>query len=181
MSQTIYAAYPDAHAAEKAVGALLDRGVLKDDITVVANHPGSTKEQEDAAHAVERAKTGVTTTTPGDTGKGLAEGAGIGLGLGVLAVLGSAVIPGLGLVLGGGALASSLTIAGAATAGGAIIGGVTGYLIDQGVPAHTANQYMSQIEAGGSLVEVHLPSGNVDLSEGQDILNKYGAAQINAY
>jgi len=181
MSQTIYAAYSDAHAAEKAVGALLDRGVLKDDITVVANHPGSSKEQDDADHAVEHAKSGVTTTTPADTGKGLAEGAGIGLGVGVLAVLASAVIPGVGLVLGGGALASALAVAGTATAGGAIIGGVTGYLIDQGVPANTANKYVSHVEAGGSLVEVHLPSGKVDETEGRDILNKYGAAEINAY
>jgi hypothetical protein len=181
MSQTLYVTFPDYNHAERAVAALMDNGVSKDDIAMVSSHPEFAADAAANRNPVAAASVGVTTTTPGDTGKGAAEGAGIGLGLGILAGLASLIVPGFGLVLGGGALATALGIAGVTTVGGAIVGAVTGSLIDMGVPADTAQAYSSRLSAGGTLVSVRLPSGNVDTSTARDILRKYDGSDINVY
>ena len=143
--------------------------------------PNATNNADDANHVEGVAKSGVTTTTAGDAGKGAAEGAGIGLGLGVLAALASVFVPGFGLVLGGGALASAIGVAAATTVGGAIAGGVAGYLIELGVPDEAARTYADRIQSGSALVAVTLPSGKVDLIEGQELISKYGGSDVNVY
>jgi hypothetical protein len=198
---TLYVTFPDYNHAERAVAALLDNGVSKVDISLVSNHPEYTSRDaygnaldangnfadpnrnpaEDARNPVDDASSGVTTTTAADSGKGAAEGAGIGLGLGILAGLASLVVPGFGLVLGGGALATALGIAGVTTVGGAVVGAVTGSLIDMGVPANSAETYSDHLSGGGALVSVRLPSGNVDQANAADILRKYDGSNINVY
>lgn len=107
-------------------------------------------------NAVQSAKEGVSTTTALDAAAGLAKGAGIGLGVGILAVLASLFIPGFGLVTGGGALAMALGAGAATTAGGAIVGSVTGYLVDQGIPAEIAVDYEKARLDGGAIISVNL-------------------------
>jgi len=181
MTQTLYATFTDANHAEKAVGALLDHGVLKESISVVANNTGTFEESVHTEAADDEAKTGITTTTPADAGAGAAKGAGIGLGLGVLAGLAAIIVPGFGLVLGGGALAAALGAAAATTAAGAVAGGVTGYFKDQGLPADAVRTYIDRLETGGTLVAVMLPSGGVDVPTGQEIISKYNGADVNIY
>ena len=181
MSQTIYVTFTDTNHAEKAVGALLDYGVLKDDITVIANNTGTLDETPDTNVTEDEGKTGLTTTTPADAGVGAAKGAGIGLGVGILAGLAAIAIPGFGLVLGGGALAAALAAAGATTAAGAIAGGVTGYLKDQGLSEDSVRTYIDHLQTGGSLVAVTLPSGGVDVISAEEIISKYDGADVNVY
>ena len=181
MSQTIYVTFPDANHAEKAVGALLDYGVLKDDITVIANNAGTLDETVDTHTTEDSGKTGLSTTTGADAGVGAAKGAGIGLGLGVLAGLAVLAVPGFGLVLGGGALAAAIGAAGATTAAGAVAGGVTGYLKDQGLPEDSVRTYIDHLQTGGSLLTVTLPSGGVDVVSAEEIISKYDGADVNVY
>lgn len=136
---------------------------------------------DDADHMDASAKGGISTTTSSDAGSGAAKGAGIGLGLGILGGIASLIVPGVGLVLGGGALATAIGAAAATTAAGAVAGGVTGYLKDQGVPDETAAQYNRNIEGGGAMLALSVPSGKLDAATAQSIVEKYGGGNIDIY
>ena len=203
MDKTLYASFDDIDLAEKAAGALLDHGIRNEDISLVANDRYLDRHTEVVDAAVDRdyntvivdrdapnddrdatlgqAKSGITTTTAADAGSGAAKGAGVGLGVGVLAGLASLAVPGFGLVLGGGALATALAGAAGATAAGAVAGGVTGYLKDQGMPDHAAETYHDNFERGGAVLAVALPSNDVDGMTARQVLDKYGATNINTF
>lgn len=167
----LYAKFSDLKLAERAVGALLDHGVAKNDISLVGPPDGTDHD--------ERAKHGITTTTGKDAAAGAAEGAGIGLAVGALAALASLLVPGFGLVLGGGALATAAAAAAGTSAAGAIAGGVAGFLHDQGMDATAAQGFATAVESGGAIVEVCAPSGEVAVEAVHHLLTKYGADQIS--
>ncbi|MEA2552622.1 MAG: hypothetical protein QOJ65_798 [Fimbriimonadaceae bacterium] len=136
---------------------------------------------EDPEKVEKSAKHGISTTTPADAGVGAIKGAAVGLGIGALAALASLLIPGVGLVVGGGALATALGGLLGATGAGAIAGAMTGYLKDQGVEEHVAEQYGQAIAQGGAILAVHVPSGDVDEPKARQLLEKYGATNVNTY
>jgi hypothetical protein len=168
MQTTIFAAFPDAKHAEQAAGALLDRGAMPQDVSIVIGNV-----DESAGPA-----SGITTTTPTDAALGAAKGAGIGAGVGVLAALVSLFVPGVGLVAGGGALATALATAAGTAMGGAIAGGATGMLVDQGVRAEDAKAYEEIIAGGGAILSLSLPSGELTRTDADDALSKYSANEI---
>lgn len=127
------------------------------------------------------AKQGISTTTPADAGAGAIKGTGVGLGVGALAALASMFIPGVGLVVGGGALAAALGAMAATAGAGAAAGAVYGYLKDQGMDEPVAKAYDRVVSEGGVLMGVSVPSGNLNEGEVRLILEKYGAAGINAF
>lgn len=178
MPHTLYVVFPDLNHAEKAIEALLDYGVLRDDMTTVANNIGTSTETVKKESTEESAKTGITTTTAADAGSGAAMGAGIGLAIGVLAGLAAITLPGLGPVVGGGVLNSAVVEAGSATTAGALDGGVLGYLKDQRLPEDTTRSYTNRLQAGCSLLAVTLSSGAVDILTGQEIVSKHGGEDI---
>ncbi len=140
--------------------------------------PDSAAAQGDVETA---AKHGISTTTPEDAGEGAVKGTGIGLGVGILASLAALTIPGVGLVLGGGALAAALGATALTAGAGALAGGATGYLKEQGVPAEAADRYHGTVAGGGAVLSLNVPSGKVDQTTAEEILSKYGAADMNAY
>lgn len=140
--------------------------------------PDSAAAQGDVETA---AKHGISTTTPEDAGQGAVKGTGIGLGVGILASLAALTIPGVGLVLGGGALAAALGATALTAGAGAIAGGATGYLKEQGIPADAAERYHGTVTGGGAVLSLSIPSGKVDQGTAEEILAKYGAADVNAY
>jgi stress response protein YsnF len=165
-----YASFDDFHSAEKAVGALLDHGMDHQDVSLIAQRSDIGQELN--------AEHGVTTTTGADAAAGAGKGAGVGLAVGSLGALASLLIPGFGLVLGGGALATALATAAGTTAAGALAGGVAGFLEDQGVEADTARDYARHVEQGGAVIQVRLPSGELSEAEGEQILHKYNARNV---
>lgn len=181
MKNTMYASFLDASMAEKAIGALLDHGASKADISVLLEEHYKKDGTRIENDMVERADSGVTTTTGPDAALGAGMGAGIGAGIGILAGLASMFIPGFGLVIGGGALATALIGAAGATAGGAIAGGVTGFLRDLGVEEQAAQEYGKAIENGGAMIAVHFPSGKLDEEAVRTIVLKYNAGNIRTY
>jgi hypothetical protein len=189
MVETIYASFADPASAERAVGALLDHGVKDQDISLVAHEAHRRDEvmanaDDDDDHdedPVATAKHGISTTTGADAASGAITGAGVGLGVGAVAAIASMFIPGVGLITGGGALAAALAGAAATTAAGGVVGGVTGYLKDQGVPDTHAAQYHETIEGGGAVIAVHTPSGDASHAEIQEVLAKYGGHGFGRY
>jgi hypothetical protein len=180
MRTNIYATFRQADTAKSAMGALLDHGANAQDISLVLpqNYGEPNQTSQDTIHSAEK---GITTTTGEDAASGAAKGAGIGLGVGAAAALVSILVPGIGLVIGGGALATALAGAAATTAAGAIAGGATGYLKDQGVPHELAERYAGQIERGGAVVSISVPSGNLDYDTAKGIFAKYGEADVEVW
>lgn len=127
------------------------------------------------------AKYGLTATTKEDAEAGAIKGAGVGLGLGAIAALASIFVPGFGFFAGGGALATALAGIAGTTGAGAIAGAVTGYLKDQGMDSHAAEQFGAHVGEGGALVSVTVPSDQVDESTVRSILDKYGATQVTNF
>jgi len=160
----------------RATDTNADTDTDRDTNTTYINHSTGAGDSTEVS-----AKQGLSTTTPGDAASGAAKGAAWGLGIGILALLASIAVPGFGLVAGGGALATAIGGAAGATAAGAISGGVYGYLKDQGVPDHVAVDYNKTFEAGGAILAVHVPSGNVDEATAREVLDKYGASNVNLY
>jgi len=191
MAETLYAAFSDASMAERAAGALLDYGVRKEDVSLVASETyaqtrgahltDDVEDYDEVKDPVATARRGISTTTGGDAASGAEKGAAIGAGLGVLAGIASLVVPGFGLVLGGGALATALMGAAGATAAGAVAGGATGYLKDQGVPDEAAQNYNRTLTQGGAVIAVRLPSGKVDRAAAEGVISKYQATHVGAY
>jgi uncharacterized membrane protein len=165
----------------RPVGYAADRGAdmvdsPSDSNTTYVNH---TTGQGDKAEVA--AKQGLSTTTPADAAVGAAKGAGWGLGIGIIAGLAAIFVPPLGLVAGGGALATAIAAMAATTAAGAIAGGVYGYLVDQGVPEHVAKAYNEAYERGHAVLSVTVPSGDLDEMTARQMLEKYGAENVNTY
>ena len=182
---TLFASFPSFDMAEKAVGALLDQGAKPIDISLVANMPPDSN-MHDRAEATARvaeadAKGGITTTTAADATIGAEKGAMLGAGAGILAALAALTIPGLGLVIGGGALVTAIVGAAGATAAGAAVGGVAGYLKDQGMGPEVVTHYSTVFEAGGAILGVAVPSGDLLPDFAEQILAKYGATNIATY
>ncbi|NLO05512.1 MAG: hypothetical protein GX131_06735 [candidate division WS1 bacterium] len=179
MQRIIYASFADAAHAEKAAGALLDFEMNEEDLSVVRADidEDQWRSYEEGEEVEDSAKGGISTTTGADAGAGAAKGAGWGALAGILAGLATLWIPGVGLVIGGGALATALGAAAGATAAGAIAGGVTGYLKDQGVAPERIKEFEDHLSSGGAVLEIRVPSGEVDLAKAQEILAKYEANQ----
>ena len=174
MSTSLYANFPDAAQAEKALGALLDRGATVTDLTAFFP-PGYFSDEDPAVSDVAKAVAGVTTTSPADAASGAGKGAGMGLGVGALAALASLMIPGFGLVTGGGALATAMIGLAGATAGGAVAGGVAGFMQDQGVPERIALDSEAAWKNGHALLVVQCPTGKLGEFEVREIFSKYHA------
>ena len=172
---TLFASFETAAAAERAAAALLDRGAKDADLSIVSHESGAVSVGHGQGHQEEVAKHGVTTTTGADAAYGAAKGLTVGAGLGVAGVIASLLIPGVGLVLGAGALATA--IAGTAAAGAAA-GGVMGFLKDQGMGDDVAAAYHARIAAGGSVLALHLPTGDLDERTAESLLVKYDAAGV---
>jgi len=190
--ETVFTSFADAAFAEKAAGALLDHGVDSNDVSLVSKRPDGSEpatypdrrdveerrednKQDDTELA---AKSGISTTTPQDAGRGAIVGGAVGLGVGALAAIGSLFVPGIGLVAGGGALATAIAGAVGATAGGAVAGGVHGYLKDQGIPEETIARYTEDYQGGGAILAVSVPSNTVDRATVENILAKYQGRHV---
>ena len=98
----------------------------------------------------------------------------------MLAACASVFVPGVGLVAGGGALAAALVGTAAAVGGGAIVGGVYGYLVDQGVPEELATEYRDTVLGGGVIVIVNF-GPEIDRIEVEGLLSKYDALNVNRF
>lgn len=172
MFVTLHASFEDAAQGEKAMGALLDHGVAREDLSGFFPEDYQTQNVHEVAANL---KHGITTTTAADAASGAAKGAGIGLGVGAIATLATLLIPGFGIITGGGALVTALLATAGTTAGGAVAGGVGGYLQDQGVDSKVAVDTESALRHGRAVIVVKCPGPEIGQGAIEEILTKYGA------
>jgi hypothetical protein len=150
MAERVTALFPTRDDAERAAAALLDHGVDREEMSILARGPirGEVPEPADPQ--------AVTYTSDADVKAGAAAGAGVGSVLGLLATAVALTVPGLGPVFAAGTLAAALAT-GTAMGGvaGAIAGGVYGALRDLGMGESDAQRFERGVQAGATLVSVH--------------------------
>lgn len=148
--------FHDRTSATAAWQDLLDRGVAREDISVVS-----------------RGDDGGSGKVPGEHDVKAGEGAAIGGLAGLLLGAAAMLIPGIGPIIAIGPLAAVLT--GAVTGGvtGAAVGGVTAALVHHGVDEESARYYDERFQQGGVLLTVH--SNAVAHDEAQTIMQRHGA------
>src|SRR5436190_11658204 len=171
MSERVSALFPTRDDAERAAAALMDHGVSREEISLLARGPirGDVPEPADPS--------ALTYTSDADVKAGAAAGAGVGGLLGLLATAAALTVPGVGPVLAVGTMAAALAT-GTAMGGvaGAIAGGVYGALRDLGMGESDAQRFERGVKAGATLVSVHTLA--IPTAEIQAEFAKYNASDI---
>src|SRR5690349_1547921 len=180
MAKTVVGLFDRFEDAQNAAQELIDNGIDRNDISLVAN---DARGQFKNYRAADRSATG-DFDTPDSTGgtqgaegatAGAVSGGVLGGALGLLVGIGALAIPGIGPVLAAGPLAAALGSAGAGAVAGAGIGaasgGLIGGLIGLGIPDEDANFYAEGVRRGGTLLAVRTSD---DLAErAADIMSRY--------
>jgi hypothetical protein len=173
MQKTVVALYENLDDAQQSVHDLVDSGLQRDQISLVAND--STGQFGENIGS---------TSEPSGATQGAGVGAGIGAALGgvggLLVGLGALAIPGIGPVLAAGPLAAAIGgVAGAgagAIAGGAA-GGLIGGLTDMGVSDQQAGYFAEGVRRGGTLVTVR--TDDVTTERAKDVMNRHHPIDVN--
>lgn len=129
--------------ATQAIEDLIERGIPRDDISIVSNDSSGWYDEDSKEEA--GAETGASIGA-------IAGGAG-----GLLAGLGLLTIPGIGELVAAGWLLS----AAAGAAAGAVVGGAAGglvvWLMDHGLDERDAHVFAEGLKRGGTLVTARVP------------------------
>jgi uncharacterized membrane protein len=156
---TIVGVFADRTHAEQAITELHNLGFKNEHIGYVV---------------LDEKNKGVTVPTDKKLGEGALLGAaGGGIAGGLLGAGASLLIPGIGPAIAGGVLAATL----GGLAIGAITGGVTGALVQLGVPEEDARYYQREFEAGRPIVTVE--TTNQQQQAVLDVFHRYGAHGAN--
>ena len=162
MSTLVTGLFDNRQEAEHAVDALMQRGLRREDISLLIN------EQARAKHFPNE-----TVETGNKAGEGAGAGAVIGGSLGAIAAVltlsaGNLFLPGVGLLAAGPVLAG-LAGAGAGAGAGTLIGALVGL----GIPEEKARHYEAGLREGRILVGATVEEGAAD--EARRILSRQGA------
>lgn len=170
---TVVALFDEFEDAMGALSDLVQAGIARDRITLLANsasahHPSVLSNPAYAREDMEKPESDATS----GLGLGVVIGAGIGGFLGYLLGSGTIALPFLtGLINGQTWIAVA-----AGTVLGGIVGGLVGWLMDRGVSDEDEKLYAEGIKHGGTLVTVHLPEDLVDRAK--VIFKSRGAVDI---
>lgn len=182
MSKTVVGLFDTAQEAQNSIQDLVDAGVPRDQINVIAqdtrntttdtNPASTTTSAADAplnemVEGTERVEKGEAISK--DTIAGALFGGFGGALIGVLAL----AIPGLGPLIAAGPIAAMLAGAATGAAGGAVIGAFE----DSGINKEDAHLYAEAVRRGGTMLAVHSEDNLAD--KVRDILDKHGAVDVD--
>ena len=137
--------FPDRESAERAYGAVTERGYGQDDVNLVMSEDTRKKH-----FSVDDRETELGNKALEGAGTGAVVGGTVGATLAAIAVVGTTLaIPGLGLVVAG-PIAAALAGAGA----GGATGGLIGALIGAGISEERVKDYEEGIKNGGIVMGV---------------------------
>lgn len=177
--KTVVALYDQLSDANAAVRDLVDYGLSRDNISLMANDISGNY----TSYLSGKTESVAAEESIESTASGAAAGAGIGAiigGLGGLLVgLGMLVIPGVGPVLAAGPLATAITAltgAGVGAMAGGAAGGLIGALVDLGLPEETAVNYAEGIRRGSILVTARTEDHQAE--DVRRIMNRHGVVNM---
>lgn len=142
--------------AERAVNALRTQGFTTEEINIISKNKQN--RQEDEYYEDDIADGALTGGTLGGIG-------GLLLGAGALA------IPGIGPIVAAGPIAAALS--------GAVAGGITGGLIDWGIPAEAGRRYEREVAQGGILAIIR--SDAAKANQAAQVLRQNGAKDVETH
>jgi hypothetical protein len=157
--------------AQSAAKELMDRGVSREDISLVAR---DTREASDVQ--------------TNEVGAAPAAGAGAVVGgtVGLLVGVGLLAIPGIGPILAIGPLAAAIGSTAAAVGAtalgagiGAGVGGIAGGLMSAGVSEEDAHVYAEGVRRGGTLLTVNIDSAMAERVGVDAVMRRYGVTDID--
>lgn len=151
---TVIGVFSSEQQAEQAVGAMREGGFGEDEISLVAKG-----QEEDTGGGMGTLSGGTTT---GGTIGGIA---------GLLAGIGALAIPGIGPIIALGPIAATLS--------GAVAGGITGGLIDLGIPPGRGEFYEGKVREGKILSVIETDAEKVD--QAAQILRDNGAEDVESH
>lgn len=151
--QTIIGVFESRSSAEKAVETLRQQGFNNEEINIISKK----QSQDDDSDVVDD-----------DIMDGTLTGGTIGGIGGLLLGAGALMIPGIGPILAVGPIAAAV--------GGAIAGGITGGLIDWGIPSEDSKRYEQEVVHGSILAIIRTDARKTD-SVAQ-ILRQNGAKEV---
>lgn len=172
-ARAITALFDNYEEAAKAVDRIEAEGVPHDDISIVAQRPGTEAGSAAPPPLTRDASDGTAETAAGGTTAGAAMGSVLGGGAGLLAGLGLLAIPGLGPVVAAGWLVAALTGAGVGAAAGGLLGALTG----AGLSEAEAETYAEGVRRGGTLITVRTDEHRADRVF--DILKRSGSIDLD--
>lgn len=155
-SQTIIGVFESRSSAEKAVETLRQQGFSNEEINIISKK----QSQDDDTDVVDD-----------DIMDGTLTGGTIGGIGGLLLGAGALMIPGIGPILAVGPIAAAV--------GGAIAGGITGGLIDWGIPSEDSKRYEQEVVHGSILAIIRTDARKTD-SVAQ-ILRQNGAKEVKSH
>lgn len=168
MARTIAGLFDTYAEAQTAVQQLVDQGVPRGDISVVANQASTGytgTEDLGQGHGSEAADA---------AGRDATKGTAVGGVLGLLVGLGFLAVPGVGPLLAAGPILAALTGAGI----GAAAGGLIGALTHAGVSKDRAQYYAEGVRRGGTVVTVSV-ADDAQAATADAILNGPGVVDID--
>jgi uncharacterized protein (TIGR02271 family) len=173
MNRTVVALYDDLSTAQHVVSNLVDAGISRDSISLVANDASNeySKHLSGGHHTRAHGEDAVS------AGEGAGFGALVGAVTGVLAGLGAMAIPGIGPVVAAGPIIAGLTGGTVGAVAGAATGGIVGGLVKTGVPEEEAGMYAEGVRRGGTLVVVHTDENLA--SQANAIMNRHNPVDID--
>jgi hypothetical protein len=171
--QTLVALYRNFDDAQHAVDELVNSGIDRNMISLVANN--ATGEYSDYVSGVDYDDDDDAVTAD----QGAAFGAASGGIIGALAGLGALAIPGIGPVIAAGPLIAALTGGAVGALAGAPTGGlVAGLIKTHHMDTEDAEVYAEGVRRGENLLTVQVEEPLV--SRTRDILNKYTPTDIHS-
>lgn len=153
-AKAIVGIFKDLSSAEQSVTQLRNSGFTTEEINLISKDPGKENAMGDDSIMD-------GTMTGGAIG-------GIG---GLLLSAGALTIPGLGPIIAAGPLA--------ATIAGAVGGGITGGLVDWGIPSAKSEEYNDQVSSGNTLAVIKAPENKV--AQAVQILTANGAMNVETH
>jgi len=166
LAKLVVSTFDTRSKAEQAVSELRQKG-FQQEISIVAKDDvvrgGAGRDRNKGRSDMELG--GDSITDGASTGGTLGAIAGLAVGVGALA------IPGLGPLFAAGPIAGLL--------GGAATGGITGGLIDWGIPEPQGRQIEQDIRSGKIMVAVQSDPDKVN--EAASVLRKFGANSVNTH
>lgn len=171
--KTVVALFDSMSDAQNAVRDLVNSGISRERLTLVANNQDGSSDLEGVRSTTMERGTTVDRDDDVSVGGGAAAGAVVGGIGGAVLALSAFAIPGIGPVIAAGPLIAGLVGAGV----GAAVGGLVGALIEAGIPEEHAGYYAEGVRRGSTLLAVEADDTRVD--HVVDILNRYDPIDIN--
>ncbi|MBC8166314.1 MAG: hypothetical protein H7Y20_10630 [Bryobacteraceae bacterium] len=162
-TRTVVGVFNSVSDAQSAVRELESQGILRDDISLVANKNAT---GYDTMDPVDRDK---ASDVVADAGIGAAIG---GVGGLLLAAAGAITLPVIGPILAAGPIVAALTGAGI----GAATGGLIGALTESGIPETHAQHYAEGVRRGDVLVTVKAVGEKAEMAS--RILDQHNAIDV---